>query len=159
MSTVSFADQQLYRRLASMSGWKIADHFGCHYAGDFDPIGQGGFFYDSRDWVDHGYASVVEFWLDEDRLDNYNCPYILHVTTGTINKRSAEDTESAWRICGVESDDPDRQNIFAQIETMRSAWGIEPSDDEIFKRRYKLSEWSEWRIWRSVSSLLSQLGS
>lgn len=143
--------KERFRRIASMNAWDIADEYGCSYSGDRSPIPHGGFFYDTRDWEEYGYASIVEFWLDSESGS-------IVVECGTVNR--PDDMESDFQCLGIGPDDPERNNIHAQIAACRYGSGIEPSED--FNGRYvksfKLDDWKEWRIWRSVDGWIRQLG-
>ncbi len=153
-SKISPEEKQLYQHIADLAGWNIAKHYNCGYSGDSDPIQHGGFFYDVRDWEKYGYANCVELWMDPESED------VLHVQTGTINKPyRPEDMESCWQSMEIDSDDEIRSNINAQIEVVRSSWGIEPDGTKYpCVKTFRLAEWAEWRIWRSVAGWLTSLG-
>lgn len=147
---VTAEDKATYVKLASLSAWEIADHFGCHYDGDSNPIEHGGFFYDTRDWESGGYASTVEFWWDDDADQ-------LVVQRGTISK--PQDLAACWNCAGT-PDDPDlRNDTRAQIEAVKSYWGITP-DGVTYPdlMNFRLDDWAEWRLWRSVAPWLKALG-
>jgi hypothetical protein len=86
------------RKLFSRPAWTIARAYGCEYSGDLSPVPHGGFFYDSRDWKEHGYANAVRFFLCEDsnRMIVERC---------TINKPL--DMVPAFECCDVQMSDRD----------------------------------------------------
>ena len=46
------------------SASEVAARYGVHYYGDDSPV-NGGFFYASEEtWVQYGFVSVIEFWID-----------------------------------------------------------------------------------------------
>ena len=150
---ISPEEKAKFERIASMSSWDIAKHYGCSFSGDCNPIEHGGFFYDSRDWEAYGYASCVEFWDDHEN----GC---LIVQRGTIQKPSQpEDMNSAFRCIGMAVDDENRENIHAQIEAVRYYCGIEPDGTSYPDlKNFDLDQWQEWRIWRSIEGYIQPLG-
>jgi hypothetical protein len=152
MSTIKTSERAEFEKIASMTGWAIAEHFGCSYNGDGDPINHGGFFYDPRDWAEHGYAKAVEFWWDHEHGR-------MVVQRGTIHKPDTpEQWESVWGCIGAYEGEQ-RENIHAQIDASESGMGMEPDGTRYPDlKEYNLKTWKEWHIWRSVAEWLRELG-
>lgn len=150
---VTTEEKEFFQRLASMSGWNIADEFGIHYSGDSNPIPHGGFFYNVGNWEKEGYADVVEFWDDHE----HKCQVVQQ---GTIHKPKTEaEWESVWSSIGCEANDEIRNNIHAQIEAVRCHSGIMPKGITYpYLKDFDLETWAEWRIWRSIAGMLKELG-
>jgi len=131
---------------AALSGWAIAEHFGCQYYGDGSPVPHGGVFYDMRDWQRYGYANVVNIYKDPEGEP------IMTVERGTLNK--PEDMQSAFDCAGTPKDQYD--NPAAQIEAVFAACGVEPDS---------VNPWSyfpiddEDRLWEETEQDLKLLGS
>jgi hypothetical protein len=109
------------RKLFSRPAWTIARAYGCEYSGDLSPVPHGGFFYDSRDWKEHGYANAVRFFLCEDsnRMIVERC---------TINKPL--DMVPAFECCDVQMSD--RDLVDAQIEACEGYMGAETDEIKEF---------------------------
>ncbi len=151
---ISPDEKAQFQRIADMDAWNIAKEYGCHYSGDCSPIPHGGFFYDARDWEKYGYASIVEFWCDDDSRED-----TLIVECRTVNR--PDDMESAFRCIGIEPGNPLRNDVHCQIEAVQSYQGSEPLEDFSgpFVKRFKLADWPhEWRIWRSIDGWIRSLG-
>ena len=136
-------------QLASMGAYQIAEALGCAFSGDQNVIKHGGYFYDPRDWVEHGYANVVEFWEDPEDDD------VTHVSTGTIHRLEGEKLESAFQCIGMSSEE-DKANLHYQVDACRAYGGIEPDDQ--FSKAFRLSKWRETRLWGNVRHLIEHLG-
>lgn len=140
----------LVRKLSSFSAWRIARYYGCHYSGDCNPIPHGGFFYDARDWKEHGYANCVEFWFDYDN-------HAMVVSTGTINK--CNDMAAAFDCCDVPLSY--RDMIDVQIEACQSYAGIESDDCVNGMRSFAVDENDnipEEKVWSYAKGLIRRLG-
>lgn len=114
--------------LSSLSGWELAELFGCHFTGDVNPLRHGGTFYEADNWERYGYAFCVSF-ADVDGK--------LLVEAGTINR--PKDMAPCFKCCGIAP--KDQNNIHAQIESALGYWGLETDED--FSGRY--SRWFEER--------------
>jgi hypothetical protein len=150
---VTASEKATFQRIASLTGWAVADHFGCSYSGDSDPIDHGGFFYDARDWDRYGYARVVDFWTDPDDDG------VLNVSRGTVLAPSADQWPRVWSCCGI-ADPADRANLHCQIDAARAHFGMEPDGTRYPDvLRFRFDDWTEWRIWRSIAPWLAALAS
>lgn len=148
------ADKERFQRIANLDAYDIAAEYGCDYSGDSDPINHDGFFFDARDWERYGYASIVEFWTNDDGREQ-----ITIVECRTVNKPS--DMGPVWQSYGIGPDDPIRDSVQAQIEAVKSWHGSDPVEDFSgpYVKRFNLADWpNHWRIWRSVEGWIKSLG-
>lgn len=150
------------QKIASMSGWNIAELFGCEYSGDSSAVGHGGYFYRTQEWEKWGYAEAVEFWHDHDSptKTRYRDP-ILVVQRGTINKPTNPDKmEDCWRTIGASDPEHElRTSIHAEIDAVKSHWGMEPLGTAYPDlKNFNPDTWHEWKIWRSIGDWIKELG-
>lgn len=157
---VSTITKELTTELASLPGWTIAERFNCGYSGDSSPTIHGGFFYDFRTWETEGYARCVEFWHDPESPKLGTNLQRLVVQQGTIHRPKTEDQwESCWSCLGIAKDDPNRQNVHAQVEAVRGGCGIEPAGTSYpYLMDFNLTTWHEAKIWHRVIPWLQELG-
>jgi hypothetical protein len=130
--------------LSSMSGWQIAQAYGCHYTGDASPIPHRGTFYNLDNWGFDGWAECV--YLSENEG-------ILYVSCGSIPYR--HNMDRALACIGIDSDGPYATNPHAQFEACKAYWGFEADDT----RTFRLSTWREERIWGAIAKWIMELGS
>lgn len=145
---VTESEKTRFREMASLAGWDVAKAYGVAYSGDSDPIRHGGFFYNTADWSEYGYADAVEFWLEEETNT-------LVVQRGTINK---VDDDELTKLIESTYDDVDPTDIHLQIDACKGHWGVD-NEGPMYPDtlRFNLDNWSEWRIWRSVEFMLNGL--
>ena len=148
MPIVTDAERDLFRKLASMSGWAIADHFGCEFDGDSNPIDHGGFFYSLANWEAYGYADAVEFWHDHDANR-------LVVQRGTINR--PDDIGAAMRCIGISPGSPEYGEPRAQVSAAKAYFGMECEPHYPDMLTFNPDAWKGWRIWRAVAPFLRDL--
>jgi len=157
--------------LSKLSSWNIAEHFGCKFTGDMNPVGHDGTFYDPRDWAEYGYASCVALT----RLPDEGNGAALLVECGSINKPSTEGgLLECFATCGwkpvpgtpylEQSGDRIGRTPEVEIECVLAHWGFDRTED--FGGPYVQSfpededgNIDEDTVWAAISGWLSGLGS
>lgn len=125
------------KKMAEMTPYDIAEHYGCHFSGDMNPIDHGGTFYNTKHWEGWGYADVVNI---------FHCEGHVYIEQGTVNKPT--DMEACFRSSGVSEDN--RDNVHAQIDAVKGHWGVESGGTIKFKHEdwddldYVLDEAKVW---------------
>jgi hypothetical protein len=113
---------------------KLADAGLVHYSGDRSTLNHGGFWYETHNWEENGYASAIEVCP----LDDGPCGAVLLVVRKlTIHK--PKDMSQAFAYCGIE--EKDQGNIHAQVAACKGYGYYDPDE-------------SDWREASSYSFLI-----
>ena len=147
--------------LESMSPWDIAELLGVGFTGDMNPVDHGGTWYETRNWVEYGYASAVSMYRVYNRL---------YVEFCTINKM---DLDAALRCCGWErcGEGKVRQEgttdeldlcVEMEIECCLSYAGAETDEDFSgpYLRKFRPNKdgnLREFRVWDEIKGWLESL--
>ena len=78
----------------------------CHYSGDMSPLDESGFWYESNNWVEHGYASAVRVTVMCDGPDKGK-----HLIVEKLLVKKPKDMTNAINSCG-----PGNFNEFSEDE-------------------------------------------
>lgn len=118
-------------RYDSMQCWDLAKKYGLDYLGDCSLI-HGGYFYDSFEWEQYGYASVLKVQIAENRL---------FIDIGSIHR--CEFSKSELIDCYGKDCEIDKQ---VEIEYCHSQWGVDPDygSQSLLITEDDIGEFVEW---------------
>lgn len=115
------------KSLREDSPWDIAEKFGLHYSGDCCPVPHGGFWYESKNWREHGYANAIRISESEGTL------WVEEITINRIER----DLESVKKSCDWESaaEHCTTPEVIAcwEIEAFESYWGADVDQSRTFE--------------------------